>query len=70
MTRVFWDSNDSKKLADLFRKGTKNSGVDPKRVDGKSIEDVRVEFFSDHVFDRFKSQSRRISREWCYEHDG
>ena len=70
MEKVYKDSNDSEKLGNLFYKGTKNSGVDPGRIDAKLIEDVSVKFISDHAFERFKLKFRKIAREWCYDHDG
>ena len=51
ITKVYCDSNDSEKLDDLFRKVTKNYGVDPRHIDAKSIKYVRVDFFYNHAFE-------------------
>ena len=57
-----WNSSDNKKLADLFRKGPRSNGVDPKALDAKSVETAREELFPKDKYKILHTFSGRIQR--------
>ena len=63
-----WNSSDNKKLSDLFRKGPRSNGVDPKALDAKSVEAAREEFFPSNAYKNFAPIFRKNARAWNLEH--
>ena len=66
MTR--WNSSNNKKLADLFRKGPRSNGVDPKALDAKSVEAAREEYIPDNKYNNFAPIFWKNARAWNLEH--
>jgi hypothetical protein len=64
MTAAKWSKADDAKLAELFRKGTRNHGISTKDLSAKYIHKVIKDHFPDREFKNFSVLFRRKARAW------
>jgi hypothetical protein len=64
MTAAKWSKADDAKLAELFRKGTRNHGISTKDLSAKYIHKVIKDHFPEREFKNFSVLFRRKARAW------